>query len=855
MGRFFKYALGTVLGLLFLSLIHGGAVHATEGDSWIDTQLETVAEAPVNDVPYITTVCPVTVVPIQVEGLPGLVEGCVFGEAGDTRMAMYLLNSSYTYAVAGVTDSTFIPVTNLCVYISRCVYSQSEDTVLLRMRISSTVVGHAMVKNFSDYLVLHNDGQRYYQFEYPDDFQFLKSGEYNLSTGPVGVSSNGRWAVIEVRTYGFIRIDMRTQEVRRILAPGANYGYGFDPTFELTISNDGRRVAISGQNAGFRVLEVTDDCGDTIAEGMTQSFSGSTIACPYIGLDPYGLFPGFLLANAPRFSTSGDSMSAYVRTQDRTLLVRMASSGGSVQPNPDVPGRYVAFGDSFTSGEGELSDLFYLPNTNTPTNRCHVGTRSYPYLLQSHWEVMTSNLACSGARTVEVQSTLKTAVNDATLRPAVVSLSVGGNDVGLVGKLSTCVQPGTCEWAEPERRIATAHEIKGLLQPLTTLMSQIRTEYAGTPLFVVGYPKIINDTANAPCGLVLSSLLNTQEREYMNQTIVYLNRILRAAAHYANIRFVDIEHAFEGERLCDDSSQAMNGIRYGDDIAPVPFIKTKFIGAESFHPTPYGHSLVAQAIAAQLGNTFIQDASCLECWFDESIVEIPSYWTAEAEENWSAIRQFTQMFMTTTQLVNDTKAAFEFIAGTFAPGQSVTLELHSDTIPLGTFTANEDGSLTGEIPLPDDVTGFHTVHALGESTTGESLDIYQTVFIDESVVSIAEPNVPVTGGGTSNAGGVALNTPVQSGSDSVQSLGAVAAEAPYEPMAISLAIPSSNSAEASKKSVLGASTSTTEAPKDAIEQANGYESILITYGVLAVMSALGIGCIYWYIRIKSKEVD
>ncbi|MGH7218622.1 MAG: SGNH/GDSL hydrolase family protein [Candidatus Microsaccharimonas sp.] len=845
---------------MFSALVSTTGVHATTGDSWVDMQLQKVAEMPVSGVSFLGTMCPAALAPIQVEGISELVEGCVFGKEGDTRMAMYLHNSIYSYAIAGVTDSAFIPITNFCEHTYWCVYSQSENTALLYTMITPTTTGHAVIKNFTDYLVLYEGEHRYYQFEYPENLQYLKTGNSNLRTGSVGISSNGHWAVLELRSYGFVRMDMRTQEVRRITAPGPTYGHGFDPTYELAISDDGRRVAFAGSNVGFRVLEVTDGCGDTTAAGMTQYFAESITACPFIPLETYDVFPGYRLANMPRFSAGGDSISAYVSTATDTVFARLMPNGGSSLPGSGEIGRYIAFGDSFTSGEGELSDAFYLPGTNTPTNRCHVSVRSYPYLVQNYWQVMASNLACSGSRTNEVQKALKVAVDDATQQqPVALSLSIGGNNVGLMGKLSTCVQPGTCEWADPERRIATAHEIRGLLEPLAALIGEIRSEYAGTPLFIVGYPKIINDTSSVSCGLVLLSLLSTDERIYMNQSISYLNQVIRAAANYTNVRFVDVEHVFEGERLCDDSSKAMNGIRYGDDIAPIPFIKTKFIGAESFHPTPYGHSLVAQAVYAQLGDSFIQDGGCYTCRFDASMLETPSYWTSAPETNWSAVRQLTQTFITDNQLIDGAKVAFEFIADTFAPNQTVTLELHSDAISLGAFSANANGSLTGEVTLPKGVTGYHTIHSLGESATGDSLDIYQTVFIGEYSTQVAEPGVPGSSGGIGDesdaTGGVLLRSNEESHSNSSQVSSAIAYRAPHEPSVISLAIPASTPATSLQSSVLGTTDSISESSNDELRLGGGYESILITYGILAAVSALGIGCLYWYIRIKSAEVD
>ena len=36
--------------------------------------------------------------------------------------------------------------------------------------------------------------------------------------------------------------------------------------------------------------------------------------------------------------------------------------------------------------------------------------------------------------------------------PEVISLGVGGNDIGFMDKLKACIMPDTCEWVGEERR-------------------------------------------------------------------------------------------------------------------------------------------------------------------------------------------------------------------------------------------------------------------------------------------------------------------------------------------------------------------------------------------------------------------
>ncbi len=847
--RFFKYAFKAIIGIAVLVVVSSSSgVSAAGQANWIGDSLQVKGRLPGQSVSFLQTMCAAVVMPVQVEGIEGVIDACIYGKPGGIRLAMHVAHGVYSYAVAMATDTSFTPITNLCEGYARCVYSQAYDTLLYQAHAYPWATGHSVIRDFSKRLELHSGSQRYYQFQHPNEFTPLNVEGLPFRTDSVGISSNGRWAVIEVTGYGFVRLDIDTQQMRRVIAASSPYGYGFDPTYELAISNDGKYMAKAGQNSGFSILEVSDDCGDTIQQDSGSYFGESTMSCLYVSFDLHAEFPGYRIANVPRFSPGGNSVSVYVSTSWEVTFIKIAPPTGDAEGSAEPPLEYIALGDSFSSGEGELSDSFYQPATNTTSNKCHVSVRSYPYLLQTQWAVTASNLACSGSRTKDVRKVVQgLAIQAENTQPSILSLGIGGNDVGLMGKLSTCMQPGTCEWAQPERRIATANEIRALLEPLVELIGEIKTEYAGASLFVVGYPKIINDTTEASCGLVLASLLTLEERVFMNRSIEYLNRVIQAAAGYAGVRFVDIEQTFEGQRLCDSTEGAMNGLRFGDDIAPVPFLNTKVIGSESFHPTPYGHQLVAEALYAQLGDTFSQEA-CASCWFDETLLAIPAYWSPEPESEWGNVQQRNDTFLASAKLPQKGEVAFAFNAGTFAPHAQVTLELHSDVTNLGTFTAGDDGSLSGTLALTDGVLGYHTVHAVGESASGRPLDVYQAVFIEQqkatssSSIPAAEENPFV--GGAQSVNGVR--------SEDADAFPDLAKQTPFATAAFAMPDPL---VEAKNATTLGAKSEAVHKKGEAKVSSSGLGGVLSTYAVLALGCLAGIGCLYWYIHSKSKEVD
>ena len=92
--------------------------------------------------------------------------------------------------------------------------------------------------------------------------------------------------------------------------------------------------------------------------------------------------------------------------------------------------RYVALGDSYSSGVGARS---YIGSSGS----CDQSTRAYPAL----WDAVSQpasyvSEACPGATTATVLSSQLSALSAAT---TLVSITVGGNDVGFSSVMETCV--------------------------------------------------------------------------------------------------------------------------------------------------------------------------------------------------------------------------------------------------------------------------------------------------------------------------------------------------------------------------------------------------------------------------------
>ena len=633
---------------------------------------------------------------------------CVYGVGSKPRVAR-LVNyaGQYEYAISFAKERYFYPLGYLCRGLDRCVYSQAEDTLLHQALLMDGSYTYRLVKHFSKQVQRIDGEQVSYQVQGLEGDLLLDGA--TMTT--LGVSTNGRWAAIEVPRKGIVRLDIRTGQITWIASLVVS-GASPQPVLGLAVSQDGSWVASTGWRQGLTVYKVQEPCG------QTGAFHDVTQWCASSSVVKAELFPGYVRAYRPVFSGDGMRLSLFLVKQQGAARVTVApASALGVQG-----AQYIALGDSYTSGEGELADSFYLPETNIATNHCHVSNRSYPLLLGNFWSLPAANAACSGSRISEVR--LKLLQLHGT-QPTLISLGIGGNDIDLIGKLKSCLGPGTCEWAKEGLRLSTAQEMKKILPDLVQLIDEAKLT-TGAAVFVVGYPSVINTEASS-CDALTASLLSHDEREYIEQSLQYLNTILRSAARYSEVTYVDTSQAFAGERLCEGAQKGMNAVRIGDDIAPLEFLKSvKFIGAESFHPTPYGHEKIAEAIRESYG-AFWQAQECGSC---SGAIDSVSYWTQGTSGLALALTQSAVHFLMSDEFTAGSSYSFSFEADAFEPATPVRVELRSDTHVLGEFVAAGDGSLSGIVALPSGVEGTHTVHVIGTSRSGEAIDMYQTIHIE-----------------------------------------------------------------------------------------------------------------------------
>jgi lysophospholipase L1-like esterase len=743
----------------------------------------------------------------------GSINACVMGN--NTRVASYFpAQGGVAYAVSFPFDDAFYRL-DICGEWG-CVYSEENDTFL------GLSYGY---KHFVENLKksVQNGIIHYSPNENTQVFSFTRFGNLSLSGQAVALSHNGKWALVEIKSYGIFRINTQTQEMRRIIAPGFNYGYGYDPRVEMAISNDGKTAAIMGLRMGVWIVVVDDTCGDHPNEFMQTQYVGAVTPCRFVPTPTDQYIQGFTYALMPRFSQDDTNLSFNIYSNGgapRHVTLFSTIDASSINSN------YLAIGDSFTSGEGEIDDAFYVGGA---TNRCHVSTRSYPFLLAHTWNIPGHSVACSGAtidtaRSKGSDTTQSAQLSELESHPSkVTTIGIGGNDAGLIGKLKTCLGLDTCEWAEtPEARKNTALEIKNLYPRLKDFYKDVKARTLGS-VIVVGYPRII--FSDGDCASPIGILLNQTERTFMNEAVHYLNQVIQAAASDSEVEYVDVEEAFVGGELCTSYAPPfMNGIRIGDDypdVTALPFLK--IIGAESFHPTPDGHVKVASRVLQIFPNVDDLDL-CSTCTGSTSVPSPGSYWDGPEI---TPKTQRAASFLKKVTIKKGDSFEISFPALSFEPSSDVVLELHSNVQNLGTVHSAQDGSLMATIPTIDLDSGFHSVHAIGKSFTGGTIDSYDFLAIEDEDTSVGSVNTTSSATPTSTMipTDSTVSTKLPSSNISRAVLGAS-----------SVTIPASLSKNATVKSLMS-HPSTSKKPLN---------NLVIAFGVSVVLVVIGVSGYVYY---------
>jgi lysophospholipase L1-like esterase len=247
--------------------------------------------------------------------------------------------------------------------------------------------------------------------------------------------------------------------------------------------------------------------------------------------------------------------------QSTQRVAMVAAALSLVFAAPAAAERYVALGDSYSSGTGTRT---YFDST------CQKSVYAYPYLLsQQRANTQLVFAACSGAKTGNV---LSSQVQNLTSGTGIVTISIGGNDAGFSSVISECAQPwwsSNCNAAIDGAQNYIRNTLPG---QLTSVYNEIKLRSPSAKVVVLGYPRIF---MGVDCNA--GTFFSGDEMTRLNQTADLLRDVTRTQVSAAGPNFVfqDAIPPFVGHAVCS-STEWINGL-------------SNPIG-ESYHPNRTGHS-------------------------------------------------------------------------------------------------------------------------------------------------------------------------------------------------------------------------------------------------------------------------
>lgn len=215
---------------------------------------------------------------------------------------------------------------------------------------------------------------------------------------------------------------------------------------------------------------------------------------------------------------------------------------------------YVDLGDSYASGLG----------SGNTSGSCSQSPNAFGPLWASQNGATFSFAACSGAKTTDVVSSQLSALSSST---TLVSVLIGGNDVGFSSIMETCVlqSDSACESA-----VNTAEQYAQNTLPgqLNTMLSDIHSHAPNAKIVELDYPDFYDLSVSVCIGL------SSAKHQALDNGINILDGVIQTAAANNNATFADVRGQFSGHELCDGAGW-LNSV----DLTNI---------SDSYHPTATG---------------------------------------------------------------------------------------------------------------------------------------------------------------------------------------------------------------------------------------------------------------------------
>lgn len=233
----------------------------------------------------------------------------------------------------------------------------------------------------------------------------------------------------------------------------------------------------------------------------------------------------------------------------------MAPAASAAEPTVPSYHNYVALGDSYASGAGlEL----------VKDAKCDRTGRSYASLIAGSLKVPNfKDVTCSGATTAEMtkaQGTINAPqFNALSADTDLVTLTIGGNDIGFTNIITTCVVDGlsnpTGSPCKTDFNKSGSDEINTRISSaaakLSTVLKGIHTRAPKARVMVVGYPSLVPDSGKSCRPTVPFA---DGDVPYLRDVNKKLDAALRTQAGNNGAEYVDTYTMTIGKDMCQPDS-------------------------------------------------------------------------------------------------------------------------------------------------------------------------------------------------------------------------------------------------------------------------------------------------------------
>lgn len=273
-----------------------------------------------------------------------------------------------------------------------------------------------------------------------------------------------------------------------------------------------------------------------------------------------------------------------------TIAPAAAHPGGHPGHGHGRPGTdYVALGDSYTAGPA-------IPD-QVDAN-CARSDRNYPSLLaaQEHYAGFT-DASCSGATTAQMwqaQGTNPPQLDAVTRDTDLVTVQIGGNDIGFGSIIATCAglsvtAPAASPCKDHYGASGTDQLTATIVNAAPKIAKVLRAVHRKAPharVVVVGYPDLLPDEGP---GCFPAVPFAAGDVPYLRNTEKRLNAMLRVEALLGGASYVDTYGPTVGHDMCRPEAD-----RWIEPLVPEA-------PAAPAHPNAAGEQAMAAAVAARVG--------------------------------------------------------------------------------------------------------------------------------------------------------------------------------------------------------------------------------------------------------------